>query len=148
MKLSSFLTLSAYGLKSLLLKKKIPILGTVILTDQCNLSCKHCSVNRRLRNVRAVSFNFHTPYPDTEALVLTMEEKRRCCALTSGLMDRGVPVFNLKIPLPDRKQLSHALPPVRGDGKRQTHRLWTLLRGGGPLRELRLLFCRRVHPSL
>lgn len=228
MKLSSFLYFSSYGLKSLLLKKKSPILGTIILTDKCNLSCKHCSVNnitavmhpyaqvkaemkelysmgvrilffcggetfmwqdgarnlrdlvieakemgflivntvtngtfpidlpeadlillsldgdrtrhnqirgdtydlimqniknatadnicfymainkinqatiedvgiaaRRLKNVRAVSFNFHTPYPDTAELALTKEEKKNCCRVIAKMMDGGVPVFNLK----------------------------------------------------
>jgi MoaA/NifB/PqqE/SkfB family radical SAM enzyme len=232
LKISSFLYLAGYGLKSLLLKKKTPILGTVILTDKCNLSCKHCSVNnitavvhpyaqvksemkqlydmgvrilffcggetfmwqdgekdlrdlvveakqmgflivntvtngtfpidlpeadlillsldgdrarhneirgdtydlimqnienatannicfymainkinqttiedvgmaaQRLKNVRAVSFNFHTPYPDTRELALTKEEKRNCCAAISKMMDSGMPVFNLKSAFP------------------------------------------------
>lgn len=232
MKLSSLLYLSGYGLKSLVLKKKTPILGTVILTDKCNLSCRHCSVNnmtavvhpyaqvksemkqlydmgvrilffcggetflwqdgekglrdlvveakkmgflivntvtngtfpinlpeadlillsldgdkekhneirgetyelilqnvenatadnicfymainqinqttiedvgmtaQRLKNVRAVSFNFHTPYPETIELALTKEEKRNCCATISKMMDTGVPVFNLKSAFP------------------------------------------------
>lgn len=232
LKLSALLYLSAYGLNSLLLKKKTPILGTIILTDKCNLSCKHCSVNnitalvhpyaqiksemkqlydmgvrilffcggetflwqdgkkdlrdlvveakqmgflivntvtngtypidlpeadlillsldgdkekhneirgdtydrimqnienatadnicfymainkrnqttieavgmaaQRINNVRAVSFNFHTPYPDTVGLSLTKEEKRICCATISKMMDGGVPVFNLKSAFP------------------------------------------------
>ena len=45
MKLSSFLHFAAFGVKTILLKKKTPILGTVIVTDKCNLHCKHCSVN-------------------------------------------------------------------------------------------------------
>lgn len=45
MKLSSFLTFAAFGVKTILLKGKRPILGTIIVTDKCNLSCKHCSVN-------------------------------------------------------------------------------------------------------
>lgn len=36
--------------KILILRKKEPILGTVIVTDKCNLKCKHCSVN----NITAV----------------------------------------------------------------------------------------------
>lgn len=232
MKLSSFFYLASYGIKSFFLKKKSPILGTIILTDKCNLSCKHCSVNnitavvypyvqikaemqqlyalgvrilffcggetflwrdgetdlralvveakqmgflivntvtngtypidlpeadlillsldgdrarhnairgdtydlimqniekatannicfymainkinqttiehvcmaaKRLQNVRAVSFNFHTPYPDTKELALTKEEKRNCCAVISKMMDCGAPVFNLKSAFP------------------------------------------------
>ena len=26
-------------------KQRKPILGTIIVTDKCNLSCKHCAVN-------------------------------------------------------------------------------------------------------
>lgn len=45
MKLSSFLHFAKFGIKTVLFKKQDPILGTVILTDKCNLKCKHCSVN-------------------------------------------------------------------------------------------------------
>ena len=45
MKLSSFLHFATFGIKTILFKKKTPILGTVIVTDKCNLHCKHCSVN-------------------------------------------------------------------------------------------------------
>ena len=45
MKISSFLYLAAFGAKTILFRKKAPILGTVIVTDKCNLHCKHCSVN-------------------------------------------------------------------------------------------------------
>lgn len=232
MKLSSFLHFAAFGLKTILLRKKTPILGTVIVTDKCNLHCKHCSVNnitavvhpyRQLRqemeqlyamgvrilffcggetflwkdgdktlkdlvieakamgfllvnvvtngtflidlpeadlillsldgdrehhnlirgdtydtimkniagatadnicfymainrlnkdcigdvcrkaketkNVRAVSFNFHTPYPDTRELALTREEKARCCDTIVQMMKEGAPVFNLKSAFP------------------------------------------------
>ncbi len=45
MKISSFLPLAVFGLKTILFKKSDPILGTIIVTDRCNLHCKHCSVN-------------------------------------------------------------------------------------------------------
>ncbi|AKL95908.1 radical SAM superfamily protein [Clostridium aceticum] len=45
MKIRDFLSLSYFGVKTILFKQKKPILGTIILTDYCNLSCKHCSVN-------------------------------------------------------------------------------------------------------
>ena len=45
MKLSSFFHFSAFGVKTILFKKKSAILGTIIVTDKCNLHCKHCSVN-------------------------------------------------------------------------------------------------------
>ena len=232
MKLSSFLYFAGFGVRTVLLKKTRPVLGTVILTDKCNLSCKHCSVNnvtsvvhpyvqiksemeqlyamgvrilffcggetflwsdagktlrdlvveakamgflivnavtngtfpldlpeadlillsldgdrerhnlirgdtydlimenvsratadnlcfymainqlnkdavedvcmtaKHTKNVRAVSFNFHTPYPDTAELALTREEKRACCGVISRMMEEGAPVFNLKSAFP------------------------------------------------
>ena len=45
MKLSSFLRFASFGIKTILTRGKKPILGTVIVTDRCNLHCKHCSVN-------------------------------------------------------------------------------------------------------
>lgn len=45
MKLKSFIEFSTYGLKTIFLKNTNPILATIILTDYCNLTCKHCAVN-------------------------------------------------------------------------------------------------------
>lgn len=59
-----------------------------------------CEVAREKPAVRAVSFNFHTPYPDTEELALSVEEKQRCCQEITMLMDAGYPVFNLKSAFP------------------------------------------------
>lgn len=232
MKPSSFLYFARFGIRSILFRKKDPILGTVIVTDKCNLSCKHCSVNnitavlypyRQIRaemqtlykmgvrilffcggetflwhdgkmtlrdlvieakkmgflivnvvtngtfplclpeadlillsldgtrsqhneirgdtydlimenirnaasdnicfymavnqinqsgirdvclaakntpNVRAVSFNFHTPYPDTKTLALSKQEKAACCNVIRQMMKEGAPVFNLKSAFP------------------------------------------------
>lgn len=232
MKLSAFTQFAWFGIKTILFRKKEPILGTVILTDKCNLKCKHCSVNnitavvhpyvqiksemqtlydmgvrilffcggetflwrdgektlrdlvveakemgflivnvvtngtfpidlpetdlillsldgdkerhnairgetydtimenidkatkdnicfymainqinkdavkdvclkaRDTKNVRAVSFNFHTPYPDTRELALSKEEKAACCNVISQMMKEGAPVFNLKSAFP------------------------------------------------
>ncbi len=232
MKAKSFLYLATFGIRTMLFKKKDPILGTVIVTDACNLKCKHCSVNnitaimhpfaqirsemeqlyamgvrilffcggetfmwkdgqlgirdlvieakkmgfmivnvvtngtfpidlpeadlillsldgdRRRHNeirgdcydtimeniknatadnicfymavnqinkesirevcltardtahVRAVSFNFHTPYPDTKELALSKEEKAECCRQIAQMMDEGAPIFNLKSAFP------------------------------------------------
>ena len=232
MKLSSFLYMSKFGLKTVFFKKKDPLLGSVIITDRCNLHCKHCSVNnitgkihpfsqikeemqtlydmgvrilflyggepflwkdgdkdlkslvseakkmgfmsvipvtngtysidlpeadmillsfdgdkehhnairgdtydkimeninnsnnpniclymainkmnmstiryvcqvaRETKNVKAVSFNFHTPYPDTTELQLTVDEKRECCDIIVDEMKKGTPVFNLKTAFP------------------------------------------------
>ena len=232
MKFSSFVKFASFGVKTILFRKKSPILGTVILTDKCNLHCKHCSVNnltavvhpyaqikdemrqlydmgvrilffcggetflwrdgehtlrdlvveaknmgflivnvvtngtfpidlpeadlillsldgdrerhnairgdtydtimkniadatadnicfymainkinkdaishvcrtaRDTKNVRAVSFNFHTPYPDTKDLALSREEKKKCCDTITEMMKEGAPVFNLKSAFP------------------------------------------------
>lgn len=232
MKLSSFAYFAGFGIKTILFRKKDPILGTIILTDKCNLKCKHCSVNnitavvhpykqikkemeqlydmgirilffcggetflwkdgrknlrslvreakqmgffivnvvtngtfpihlpeadlillsldgnraqhnkirgdtydiimeniknaasdnicfymainrinksgirdvcrkaRDIPNVRAVSFNFHTPYPDTEELALSRKEKAACCRIIAEMMKKGAPVFNLKSAFP------------------------------------------------
>lgn len=56
MRLKDFVYLSLFGLKSVLFKSKNPILGTIILTDYCNLQCKHCAVN----NINKVIY----PYED------------------------------------------------------------------------------------
>lgn len=232
MKLSSFIYFALSGIKTILFKQSKPILGTVILTDRCNLKCKHCSVNnitsvihpyRQIRhemqilyemgcrilffcggetfmwqdddktvrdlvieakkmgflivnvvtngtfpidlpeadlillsldgdrerhnlirgntydtimqnirsassanivlymainklnmltvkdvidtadkekNIRAVSFNFHTPYPDTAELMLSMDDKLRCAGVIAEAIDKKLPVFNLKSALP------------------------------------------------
>ena len=232
MKLSSFFHFASFGLKTILFRKQEPILGTVIVTDKCNLHCKHCSVNnitavlypyqqilgemrqlydigvrilffcggetflwrggdytlrdlvieakrmgflivnvvtngtypldlpeadlillsldgdrehhnairgdtydtifQNIRNatadnicfymainqinkdsvrdvclaardtphVKAVSFNFHTPYPDTKELSLSKEEKAQCCRTIAQMMEEGAPVFNLKSAFP------------------------------------------------
>ena len=52
------------------------------------------------KNVRAVSFNFHTPYPDTKELALSREEKAACCGVIAEMMKEGAPVFNLKSAFP------------------------------------------------
>ena len=59
-----------------------------------------CLTARDTKNVRAVSFNFHTPYPDTRDLALSREEKAACCAVIEQMMKEGVPVFNLKSAFP------------------------------------------------
>ena len=232
MKISSFIHFAGFGIKTILFKMKDPILGTVIVTDKCNLHCKHCSVNnitavmhpyaqikdemkqlydmgvrilffcggetflwrdgeksirdlvieaksmgflivnvvtngtfpidlpeadlillsldgdkdrhnavrgdtydiimknieaatsdnicfymainqinkdhvkdvcllaRDTKNVRAVSFNFHTPYPDTRELALSKEEKADICEVIKQMMKEKVPVFNLKSAFP------------------------------------------------
>lgn len=59
-----------------------------------------CEIAKTTRNVRAVSFNFHTPYPGTELLKLSLEEKQACCLRIANQMEQGTPVLNLKSALP------------------------------------------------
>ena len=232
MKLSNFIHFASFGIKTIIFKKKEPILGTIIVTDKCNLKCKHCSVNnitaiihpyeqiknemkllydkgvrilflcggetflwkdkdkslrdlvieakqmgflivnvvtngtfkidlpeadlillsldgdrerhniirgdtydtimhnienatsnnicfymainqinkdciehvclkaRDMANVKAASFNFHTPYPDTKELALSVTEKSKCCDTIIQMMKEKAPIFNLKSAFP------------------------------------------------
>lgn len=59
-----FFKLSIFGIKTILLKQKKPILGTIILTDACNLNCKHCSVN----NLTKIIY----PYKDIKEEMINM----------------------------------------------------------------------------
>jgi MoaA/NifB/PqqE/SkfB family radical SAM enzyme len=45
MKTSVFLRIAAFGLSTVVFRRSAPILATVILTDRCNLACKHCAVS-------------------------------------------------------------------------------------------------------
>lgn len=70
--------------------------------NQINKNCIRsvCEAAKTKNAVRAVSFNFHTPYPSTEELALTLEEKAECCGEISRLMAEGFPIFNLKSAFP------------------------------------------------
>lgn len=45
MKIRSLARFSTFGISTILFKRKKPILGTIIVTDKCNLTCLHCAVN-------------------------------------------------------------------------------------------------------
>ncbi|NCA99581.1 MAG: radical SAM protein [Clostridia bacterium] len=53
-----------------------------------------------LPGVQAVSYNFHTPYPGTESLALSRDEKLSASRRIANLIDQGFPVLNLKSALP------------------------------------------------
>jgi len=55
LRFKDFLYLSGFGIKTILFKLKKPILGTIILTDYCNLTCKHCAVN----NINKVIYPYY-----------------------------------------------------------------------------------------
>jgi Fe-coproporphyrin III synthase len=67
LRIRDFLFLSGFGLKTILFKLKKPILGTIILTDYCNLACKHCAVN----NINKVIY----PYEDILSEMKKMYEE-------------------------------------------------------------------------
>lgn len=57
---------------------------------------KVCQIAKEEKNIKAVSFNFHTPYPGTEELALSALEKERCCMVISRMMEENYPISNLK----------------------------------------------------
>lgn len=59
-----------------------------------------CRTARDLPTVRAASFNLHTPYPGTEHLALTPQERHEVCAALADLIGRGYPILNLASTLP------------------------------------------------
>jgi MoaA/NifB/PqqE/SkfB family radical SAM enzyme len=83
-----------------------------------------CQTARNMHNVKAVSFNFHTPYPGKEYLQLTMEEKQNCCDRMIKLMDEGYPIFNLRSAFPYIVNNSFKIPcyqcTVMENGKQWT----------------------------
>lgn len=70
--------------------------------NQINKNCIKdvCIKARDTKNVRAVSFNFHTPYPDTKDLALSKKEKAKCCEDIKEMMKEKCPIFNLKSAFP------------------------------------------------
>lgn len=70
--------------------------------NQINKDCVRdvCRTARDTKNVRAVSFNFHTPYSGTEELALNKAEKAKCCDTIAQMMKEGTPVFNLRSAFP------------------------------------------------
>lgn len=55
-----------FGFKTVILRKRNPILGTIILTDYCNLTCKHCAVN----NINKIIY----PYKEIKKEMKSMYE--------------------------------------------------------------------------
>ena len=66
----------------------------------------------KLKPVKAISFNFHTPYSGTEGLSLNREQKEQAVASIKKLIKSGYPVFNLPVGL-DRYLLGNWERPCR-----------------------------------
>ncbi len=64
MKLSALVKISALGLRELVLKEQRPLIGSVIVTDRCNLNCRHCSVS----NIVARDYSYQQIKSDMEML--------------------------------------------------------------------------------
>jgi MoaA/NifB/PqqE/SkfB family radical SAM enzyme len=89
------------------------VLANIEAAGTANL-CLYMAVNRvnfddvefvaqlaaRLPTVRRVSYNIHTPYPGTEALSLSTEQRRDVCERIAALIRDGYPVLNLAAALP------------------------------------------------
>ena len=83
------------------------VLGNIASTTTRNL-CLYMAVNRinvddvefvaelarSLPTVRGVSYNVHTPYPGTEDLTLSDDQRRDVCRRIRRLIHRGYPVLN------------------------------------------------------
>jgi sulfatase maturation enzyme AslB (radical SAM superfamily) len=54
------------------------------------------NIAKEHKNIRAISFNFHTPYKGTEQLKLDKSEKRAVCDEIESMMEEKYPIFNLK----------------------------------------------------
>jgi MoaA/NifB/PqqE/SkfB family radical SAM enzyme len=59
-----------------------------------------CEIAKQEKNIRAVSFNFHTPYSGTESLSLTKTQKEECLGKIAELIKQKYPVFNLRSAFP------------------------------------------------
>ena len=57
-------------------------------------------IARQEENVRAISFNFHTPYPGTENLSPTKEQKLKALEQITQLREQKYPILNLKAAFP------------------------------------------------
>ncbi|WP_105615737.1 radical SAM protein [Vallitalea okinawensis] len=64
MKINHFISLSWFGVKTILMRQKKAILGTIILTDQCNLNCQHCAVG----NINKKIYSYEHIKEDMESL--------------------------------------------------------------------------------
>ncbi len=49
MKAAAVLELAARGARTVLLRRRDPLVGSLIVTDRCNLACRHCAVGNRTR---------------------------------------------------------------------------------------------------
>jgi len=56
--------LAWFGLTTVLLRRRDPIIGSLIVTDRCNLACRHCAV----ANLRRIDYPFERLHQDMAAM--------------------------------------------------------------------------------
>ncbi|MCL2348541.1 MAG: radical SAM protein [Planctomycetaceae bacterium] len=64
MKKRHFLYLAGFAAQIVLLRRKKPLVGTIVLTDRCNLDCKHCAVH----NLECRMYSYPTIRGEMESL--------------------------------------------------------------------------------
>jgi MoaA/NifB/PqqE/SkfB family radical SAM enzyme len=64
MNIGSLLKLSYFGLTTILFRRHDPLIGSLILTDRCNLSCRHCAVS----NTDGAVYSYSTVMEDMKTL--------------------------------------------------------------------------------
>jgi len=99
------------------------VLAAVTAAPRANV-CLYMAVNRvnvddvehvaelaaALPTVRAASYNLHTPYPGTEDLTLSPEQRRDVCERIARLIRDGYPILNLAAALPRVADLTAPRP--------------------------------------
>ncbi len=139
MKKRDFMDLAWFGLKTIIFKQKKPILGTIILTDYCNLSCKHCAVNninKRMYSYESILEEMHNFYNEGIRILffcggetLLWEDRRRNIkdlikeakrigfyivnVVTNGTIDLDLPEADVIFLSIDGSRETHNL--IRGD---------------------------------
>jgi hypothetical protein len=61
-----------WGINRVLFKKRVPLSSSIILTDKCNLNCKHCIVS----NLGYGKYSFESVKSDLKKLIEYKENKR------------------------------------------------------------------------
>ncbi len=60
----AWVELGWFGLTTVLLRRTDPIVGSLIVTDRCNLACAHCAV----ANLRRVNYPFARLQADLQSM--------------------------------------------------------------------------------
>ena len=83
-----FVEFSTYGLETIFFKNTNLILSTIILTDYCKLTCKHCEVN----NINKIIHPYEDIKDNTFDTILMI-----CLIYTIGFKDMNIEPARLAI---------------------------------------------------